>query len=38
MSADVHCSQELLTQADFDGELDAAQSAALDAHRATCRR
>jgi anti-sigma factor RsiW len=30
------CDQTLLLQADFDGELDAAQSAALAAHRASC--
>jgi anti-sigma factor RsiW len=36
MSAEVHCSQELLLQAGFDGELDAAQSAALEIHRANC--
>ena len=36
MSAEVHCSQGLLLQADFDGELDAAQSAALQAHLADC--
>jgi anti-sigma factor RsiW len=36
MSADVHCSQELLLQADFDGELDAAQSAVLQAHLESC--
>jgi anti-sigma factor RsiW len=36
MSAEVHCSQTLLLQADFDGELDAAQSAALQAHLAGC--
>jgi anti-sigma factor RsiW len=36
MNAAVHCSQELLLQADFDGELDAAQSAALQAHVESC--
>lgn len=36
MSAELHCSQELLLQADFDGELDAAQSAALQSHIASC--
>jgi anti-sigma factor RsiW len=36
MSAEVHCSQTLLLQADFDGELDAAQSAMLQAHLASC--
>jgi anti-sigma factor RsiW len=36
MSAEVHCSQTLLLQADFDGELDAAQSAALQSHLAGC--
>jgi anti-sigma factor RsiW len=36
MSAELHCSQELLLQADFDGELDAAESAALQAHLASC--
>lgn len=36
MSAELHCSQELLLQADFDGELDAAQSAAFHAHLAGC--
>jgi anti-sigma factor RsiW len=36
MSAEVHCSQALLLQADFDGELDAAQSAALQSHLASC--
>jgi anti-sigma factor RsiW len=36
MSAEVHCSQALLLQADFDGELDAAQSAALQTHLAGC--
>jgi anti-sigma factor RsiW len=36
MSAEVHCSQTLLLQADFDGELDAAQSAALQTHLAGC--
>src|SRR5689334_9714923 len=36
MNAEVHCTQELLLQADFDGELDLAQSAALETHRANC--
>ena len=36
MSADVLCSQALLLQADFDGELDAAQSAALQTHLESC--
>ena len=36
MSAEVDCSQVLLLQADFDGELDAAQSAALQTHLASC--
>ena len=36
MSAEVHCSQALVLQADFDGELDAAQSAALEAHLRSC--
>ena len=36
MSAELHCSQELLLQADFDGELDAAQSAALQVHLESC--
>jgi anti-sigma factor RsiW len=36
MSAELHCSQELLLQADFDGELDAAQSAALQSHIERC--
>jgi len=36
MSAEVPCSQSLLLQADYDGELDAAQSAALQIHLATC--
>jgi anti-sigma factor RsiW len=36
MSAEVHCSQVLLLQADFDGELDAAQSAALQSHLESC--
>ncbi|MDE1932121.1 MAG: hypothetical protein KGI43_11215, partial [Alphaproteobacteria bacterium] len=30
------CEMTLLVQADFDGELDAAQAAALAAHRAEC--
>ena len=36
MSAELHCSQVLLLQADFDGELDAAQSAALQVHLESC--
>ena len=36
MSAALHCSQELLLQADFDGELDAAESAALQTHLESC--
>src|SRR5262249_1904643 len=36
MSAEVHCSQRLLLQADFDGELDAAKSAELEAHVVDC--
>ena len=36
MSAEIRCSQTLLLQADFDGELDAAQSAALGIHLASC--
>src|SRR5215831_21017100 len=36
MSAEVLCSQTLLLQADFDGELDAAQSAALQLHLTSC--
>jgi anti-sigma factor RsiW len=36
MSAELHCSQELLLQADFDGELDAAESASLQAHLQSC--
>jgi anti-sigma factor RsiW len=36
MSADVLCSQVLLLQADFDGELDAVQSAALQTHLEGC--
>jgi len=36
MSAEIRCSQTLLLQADFDGELDAAQSAALGVHLASC--
>ena len=31
------CEMTLLVQADFDGELDAAQAAALAAHRADCK-
>jgi anti-sigma factor RsiW len=36
VNADVQCSQVLLVQAEFDGELDAAEAAALEAHKATC--
>ncbi len=36
MSAAEHCDKTLLVQAEFDGELDAAQSAELRSHRATC--
>ena len=36
MNAEVQCSQVLLLQAEFDGELDAVQSALLEAHRAAC--
>jgi anti-sigma factor RsiW len=36
MNAEMQCSQVLLLQAEFDGELDAAQSALLEAHRTTC--
>jgi anti-sigma factor RsiW len=36
MSAGDDCKQVLLTQADFDGELDAAQAAEQAAHRETC--
>jgi anti-sigma factor RsiW len=36
MSAELHCSQTLLLQADYDGELDAAQSAALQVHLESC--
>jgi len=32
-----HCDKVLLVQAELDGELDAAQAAALEAHRADCR-
>ncbi|HXQ53279.1 MAG TPA: hypothetical protein VN802_19465 [Stellaceae bacterium] len=34
--SDAGCDQALLLQAEFDGELDAAQSAALAVHRAGC--
>lgn len=33
---DAHCDKHLLLQAEFDGELDAAESAALAEHRAQC--
>jgi anti-sigma factor RsiW len=36
MNTETSCSQTLLLQADFDGELDAVQSAALEDHRAQC--
>jgi anti-sigma factor RsiW len=36
VNAEVQCSQTLLLQADFDGELDAAQSAALEVHTVSC--
>ncbi len=36
MNGPVPCGQELLLQADFDGELDAAQAAQFAAHRAQC--
>ena len=36
MNADVQCSQVLVLQAEFDGELDAVQSALLESHRAAC--
>jgi anti-sigma factor RsiW len=36
MSTRENCDKVLLVQADFDGELDAAQSAALVTHRETC--
>ena len=36
MSAELRCGQELLLQADFDGELDASQSAALQVHLQSC--
>ena len=36
MSAEFRCGQELLLQADFDGELDASQPAALHAHLESC--
>ncbi|MGC2412394.1 MAG: anti-sigma factor [Stellaceae bacterium] len=36
MNAAPECDQVLLVQAELDGELDAAQAAALAAHRATC--
>jgi anti-sigma factor RsiW len=36
MSAAERCDMELLVQAEFDGELDAAQAASLAAHRADC--
>lgn len=38
MNAEVQCSQVLLLQAEFDGELDAAEAAALEVHKATCPR
>ena len=36
MSATASCERILLAQADFDGELDAAQAAEMEAHRAGC--
>ena len=36
MSTTEGCDMLLLTQADFDGELDAAQAATIEAHRAGC--
>jgi len=36
MNAGDDCKQVLLTQADFDGELDAAKAAEQEAHRETC--
>jgi anti-sigma factor RsiW len=36
MNATVYCSQTLLLQAEFDGELDAAQSTALEVHKTSC--
>jgi anti-sigma factor RsiW len=33
---EIHCTQELLLQADFDGELNPSESAALENHRASC--
>jgi anti-sigma factor RsiW len=36
VNAEVQCSQVLLLQAELDGELDAAEAAALEAHKATC--
>jgi anti-sigma factor RsiW len=36
MNTRAECEQTLLVQADFDGELDAAQAAALVRHRAEC--
>jgi anti-sigma factor RsiW len=34
--SEMSCERVLLAQADFDGELDAAQAAAMEAHRADC--
>lgn len=36
MNTEYECDRTLLVQADFDGELDAGQAAALVQHRATC--
>jgi anti-sigma factor RsiW len=36
MSLDLDCEMALLTQADFDGELDAVQAAEIERHRAGC--
>ena len=36
MSNSSRCDKVLLVQAELDGELDAAQAAALAAHRAEC--
>jgi anti-sigma factor RsiW len=36
MNTHVTCDMALLVQADFDGELDAAQAASVEAHRAQC--
>src|SRR4030095_10472518 len=36
MNTRYECDRQLLVQADFDGELDAARAADLLSHRATC--